>query len=267
MKTTIADFKGYILNGQFFKTKDDVCQKIRDILHSYSMGSRVSEDDAKFLLDLLCNHPSADSKIGTGVEAFEIRQNPRFTKSRCFYLIRIDGSEEDFSYTKCLYPPTSLAIFKNICRKLVGIQLFWLKSACFRKNANEDRRIQCPITGEWVTEDQAHVDHIPPDTFEKLVTDFIAQNNINVEEVEIREAEGDAEIGKTFTDASLAEEWIKYHNENAKLRVVSSYANLSIIGRQTSAERKESYKNLRLDINKQLGKIKQMRMQLEESNE
>jgi len=216
------------------------------------------------LLDLLRSHPSAESKIGTGVEAFEIRQNPRFTKSRCFYLIRIDASEEDFSYTKCLYPPTSLAVFKSICRKLVGIRLFWLKSAYFRKNASEDGRIQCPITGEWVTEDQAHVDHIPPDTFEKLVTDFITQNNINVEEVEIREAEGETEVGKTFASTSLADEWVKYHNENAKLRVVSAYANLSIIGRQSSAERKESHKKLRQSINDQLGKIKQMQMQLKE---
>ncbi|URE11680.1 hypothetical protein MUK42_19737 [Musa troglodytarum] len=53
-------------------------------------------------LDLLKKgHPDPDKKIGAGIEAFQVRYHPTF-KSRCFFLVRADGSSDDFSFRKCV---------------------------------------------------------------------------------------------------------------------------------------------------------------------
>src|ERR1041385_6981020 len=171
--------KGYTFNGEFFKTKDAILKRVRGILYGYPIGTQVTSGDCALLLELLQNHPNATEKIGCGIDAFEIRQENSI--SRCFYLIRTDGSAENFSYKKLTSPSTKLAVFKSVCRTLVFRQILRMKSAYFRGHAREDGRVQCPITHRWIMQEEAHVDHIPPNTFAKLVTDFIAQNGIDVE--------------------------------------------------------------------------------------
>jgi hypothetical protein len=223
--------KGYTVCGEFFKTKAAIRERVRSILYAYPTGTRVSSKDSAFLLELLHNHPNAEEKIGCGVEAFEVRQESSI--SRCFYLIRIDGSTENFSYEKLLSPPTRLAVFKAVCRTLVYRQVLRFKSAHFRQHAREDGRVQCPITRKWIMQEEAHVDHIPPDTFAKLLANFTAQYDIDAEKIEIQDS--GSSIGKTFADADLTENWMRYHEMNAKLRVVSTLANLTIIPHREQA--------------------------------
>src|SRR6266849_745967 len=219
--------KGYIINGEFFKTKDAIHERVRSILYAYSTGVQVDGEDSALLLELLHNHPNAIEKIGCGVEAFEIRQESSI--SRCFYLLRSDGSTVNFSYDKLLSPPTRLAAFKDVCRGLIHRQIFRFKFMHFREHAREDSRVQCPITHKWVMSEETDVDHAPPNTFAKLVTDFIDQNEIDVENAKFQVA-GKA-IDKTFTDTALAENWVKYHDTRADLRVISSFANQVILPR------------------------------------
>jgi hypothetical protein len=48
-------------------------------------------------------HKEAKQKIGIGIKAFQVRLNQDFVPHcRCFYIIRKDGSVEDFSYRKCV---------------------------------------------------------------------------------------------------------------------------------------------------------------------
>lgn len=123
----MARSKGYIINGQFFKTKDAIRKKMREILYAYPVGAKVNDEDSAFLLEMLHNHPKAIEKIGCGIEAFEVRQETSI--SRCLYLVRIDGTAENFGYKKCLNPPTPLAVFKTVCRNLVYPQMYKLKSS------------------------------------------------------------------------------------------------------------------------------------------
>jgi Protein of unknown function (DUF3223) len=54
------------------------------------------------LIDLIKKgHSEPERKIGKGVEAFEVRFHPVY-KSRCFFVRRIDGSSDDFSFRKCV---------------------------------------------------------------------------------------------------------------------------------------------------------------------
>jgi len=43
---------------------------------------------------------SLSTQIGTGLRAFQVREHPEHG-SRCFFVVRTDGSAEDFSYRKC----------------------------------------------------------------------------------------------------------------------------------------------------------------------
>lgn len=54
------------------------------------------------LMDLLKKgHPEPDKKIGEGINGFQVRYHPLW-KSRCFFLIRVDDSVDDFSFRKCV---------------------------------------------------------------------------------------------------------------------------------------------------------------------
>lgn len=54
------------------------------------------------LLELLKKgHAEADRKIGGGIQAFQVRSHPIW-KSRCFFLVRVDGTSDDFSFRKCV---------------------------------------------------------------------------------------------------------------------------------------------------------------------
>lgn len=54
------------------------------------------------LMDLIKKgHPEPDTKIGVGIQAFQVRYHPTW-KSRCFFLIRQDETIDDFSFRKCV---------------------------------------------------------------------------------------------------------------------------------------------------------------------
>ena len=96
-----------LVGSRTFLLKKDAEDACREVLYRYAPGDRVTDPaDEQFLLDLLELHPQRDDKIGRGIDHFEIRTNPKFVKQRSFYLVRIDGSETDFSFVKCLRPPT-----------------------------------------------------------------------------------------------------------------------------------------------------------------
>ncbi len=95
--------KPMLIGVRTFALKRDAEDACREILYRYHPGDRISEPaDEQFLLDLLDLHPQRDSKLGGGVAYFEVRTNPKFVRQKSFYLIRVDGSETDFSFVKCV---------------------------------------------------------------------------------------------------------------------------------------------------------------------
>jgi hypothetical protein len=54
------------------------------------------------MLDLLSRHPYCEEKIGAGIQSIWSQPNEYWENNRCFYLTRVDGTEIDFSFVKCL---------------------------------------------------------------------------------------------------------------------------------------------------------------------
>ena len=41
-------------------------------------------------------------KVGCGVSHFKYDEHPEYTGTMCFFIVRTDGTSEDFSFRKCL---------------------------------------------------------------------------------------------------------------------------------------------------------------------
>ena len=73
----------------------------------------------------------------------------------------------------------------------------------------------------------AHVDHIPPLTFKALFNDFVRLEEIDLAVIILDYDQPDNTYQDTIKDAALATRWLVYHEQYAKLRVISAQANLS----------------------------------------
>ena len=231
-KIRIDKFKGYIVNGEYFEKKDDVKKRASSILNSYEIGAFLSGNDLDFVLALLDNHPESTSKKGEGVKSIKIVPHEEFgKKNKSFAIVRVDGTETDFSFMKCITPPTPLGVFKQTCRRTIEFQIVSFKKKYFKDNEDSNGFIVCPITNELVNFENAHVDHQPPKTFDRLVEAFVQQFQIDISQVEIGGV-ADGDVVRYFVDKKLSVEWQEFHRRNADLRVVSEYANLSVINRE-----------------------------------
>ncbi|MFK4753766.1 DCL family protein [Oceanobacter antarcticus] len=92
--------KSMEISGIRFKKKGDVLLYLKEMLNKYRLEEQVSVDDAVFLSAALLNHPDAKEKIGLGVSHFFVRSADYGTK--CFWIERIDGTQERFSYKSCV---------------------------------------------------------------------------------------------------------------------------------------------------------------------
>ncbi|KAH6759605.1 hypothetical protein C2S52_022863 [Perilla frutescens var. hirtella] len=78
-----------------------VSQKLKRILKEYPTNRRLSGEDKSTAMIALKFHPKLQDKYGTGISDIKVGRHPEY-KENCFFLVRTDGSEEDFSYHKCI---------------------------------------------------------------------------------------------------------------------------------------------------------------------
>ena len=225
----------YVLHGEEFKTLQSLRKRVRAIRDSYSDDVNLSADDFAFMCDLLKRHESADIKSGCGIREIFVRQEP-IHHTRGFWLRRIDGSETDFSFEMCLRnkPEPRIIKFKAACRTAIKFEVIRFKEKFFA----QQHSAKCQITGETITKQTAHVDHAPPWTFDQIVMAFINEKHIDVDMVKINGIQQDCMLENSITDKQLERQFIEYHNQRANLRVISGFANLSIVKRI-----KEGYEN------------------------
>lgn len=221
--------KPYIVKGKSFKTQKELRNYIRNIRDVYLDGQRLSQDDFDFMFDLLQRHEEAKIKIGCGVSYMYVKTNEVFKLNRGFWLVRDDGSETDFSFEICLKHETKLQKFKNACRTSVADIVMAYKKDFFDRVGEPS---MCLVTGEQMTlRGNSHVDHAPPNTFNKIVQDFISLKGLDVNDIELLTAE-DGRVRNEMVDKTLEGEFVDFHNKMAALRVISKSANLSIVKRQ-----------------------------------
>ena len=84
-----------------FSKKGDARAFLKAMLHRYDVGDKVDAEDAEVLRAALALHPDATAKVGAGITHFSVKSADFGTK--CFWVNRLDGSSEKFSYKACIY--------------------------------------------------------------------------------------------------------------------------------------------------------------------
>ena len=83
-----------------FSKQGDAVAYLRAMLNRYDIGDKVNATDGEVLRAALALHPRADDKIGCGVSDFSVRSAD--FGSKCFWVNRVDGTSEKFSYASCI---------------------------------------------------------------------------------------------------------------------------------------------------------------------
>ncbi|KAI4327021.1 hypothetical protein L6164_019526 [Bauhinia variegata] len=66
------------------------------------IDQKLSERDKSTMRSALYFHPHKNKKLGTGVQDIKVGWHPLYQNTRCFLIVRSDGSVEDFSCHKCI---------------------------------------------------------------------------------------------------------------------------------------------------------------------
>jgi hypothetical protein len=205
--------------------KKKATEHCRKILNEAAIGSRLSDCDCEWLKQVLDLHQEASRKIGCGVHYFEVRKNGY--GGRGFWIIRNDGTVTDFSFVKCISPGHAMADFAKACRTAVADDIIAFKNSVF----DGKEHAICPVSGELIFRDSCHIDHAPPSTFDVLVASFAKMHN---DPAGCVRPTHDGETVTRFECEDVAQQFRKFHAENAVLRAVSKYANLSTLRKRES---------------------------------
>jgi hypothetical protein len=209
--------------------KTYVTGRCREILNASPAGEPISGEWDVFLREMIGFHPEASFKVGCGVRHFDVHVNS--WGGRTFWLVRLDGTETDFSFVSCVSPPAPRQDFVKACRTAVVPVVLAFKNKVFD---NVDS-VTCPVTGETVVRETAHIDHAPPWTFEAIVSAFIAEliaGRGPIDYSSFVEPTRDGETVTRFIHPETADRFIEFHNARAALRATSRRANLSVNRRQ-----------------------------------
>jgi len=223
----------YKILDKEFKTKKEITEFIRHMILKYKDNELLSDQDFAFIYEILLLHEEANIKIGPGVSSIWIQtnQNTGYGKTRGFWLKRTDGSITDFSWTKCVNTPkdSHKRDFLRACRTAIEPQIKEFRKKIFKINFN----VFCPVTGELLFPHTCHIDHEAPMTFERIVSDFIVEKNIDIKTVKINEPK-DGDIKTYFSDINFEKLFYDFHREKAVIQAISKQANLRMKKRPRS---------------------------------
>jgi len=91
----------YEIAGVYYLDINKVKSKSRAILNLKKDGEKLEGNDIEFVKEIVSQHERADEKM-KDFDHFCIDTHPKFDKTRCFFVVRKDGTKEDFSITRCI---------------------------------------------------------------------------------------------------------------------------------------------------------------------
>ena len=101
-----------------------------------------------------------------------------------------------------------------------------MRDSFYKSNARADGLLPSAKTKEWIRREEGHIDHMPPMTFEVIVTTFLAHRGLGYDQVPISQG-ADGQTNAVLTDANLAQQFRDYHKSVATLDFVKSSINLA----------------------------------------
>jgi hypothetical protein len=95
--------KPVVLSTRKFSTQEEANSFFRAMRERYSVDERIQGADVEDLAALFRRHPEYQQKVGIGIDHFiaAVDQGPGY-RSKCFAVVRTDGTSEKFSYRACV---------------------------------------------------------------------------------------------------------------------------------------------------------------------
>jgi hypothetical protein len=219
-------FGRHKIRGVYYPTYRAVRAEIKKRLAKYPLPDQaISDEDVEWFVDLIREmHPYADEKLSKRVVG--IRKYSRLGASGDnLMLLYADGSSDPFSWNKCCKSKRSSdgTTVKNALRTAVQDQTSAVMDRAFL-GAEE---ILCPMSGERIARQAAHVDHAPP-RFAELVQAWLAHHGIAIDDVPLAD---EPHGGAVVAAGEMLDSWRSFHEQHAVLRVVSARWNTSKEGR------------------------------------
>lgn len=87
------------LGSKVFNTREEMYSYFYHLLYGWKLDQNLDQHEFEVLNDLVTL--SNPHKVAGGIVAFQVRIHPDW-QSRCYFLIRKDGSDDDFSFRKCV---------------------------------------------------------------------------------------------------------------------------------------------------------------------
>ena len=210
------------INGIPFNSKIVAKKHIQQLLSKYGYGDKIESNDFPFFLSLIEKHENSSEKIGAGIKELQVRVSQRDNKNKVIYIIRIDSSEIDISWRKCITNPSPLSRVKDAARNLVRSQIDDFREQCFAGNET----ISCAETFTEIDKELCAIDHCHPKTFNHIFKTWCVSEKVNGKEIQTEDIINT--LDKTFTDEVLRNSWLAFHQQHAILRAVHYKVNLSL---------------------------------------
>jgi hypothetical protein len=233
--------KPVLIGRHDFRTQKAALEHFQKLLYKYGDGDQVSDPaDHGDLVALLERYDPALEAVGEPTKGdgqirhFERRLNTGTGWSSAgFWVVRQDGTETDFSYIDAVKgkPKGISQDFYGACRDAVALDLIQAKRRAFSEYGDGQGRVECELTGEPITIEDAHLDHAWPN-FSHLVSGFRAARGWSREiPPGVISEPADGQTKATFTSPEVVQAFRTYHHDQAVLRILSRQANLQTASR------------------------------------
>ncbi len=202
-----------------FAKQGDAEDHFRALLTRHEIGERIGEADATQLHWLIKRHPEFETKVGSGVDHFSVR-NAMYGQ-RCFEIVRVDGSKTDFSFKTCITgrAPSALTEALSALRAEVVEDTKQMKWSFFRDSKEPDGKVRCALSGRLMSPDEAVVDHAPPNTFKSIAMRFLAERKIEPSAGFVTPSKDNQYVPR-LADKAVAADWRAFYRNTAVVRVI-----------------------------------------------
>lgn len=201
--------------------KDWVRDAIKD---HYDLEESVTDPlHIAVLFDLLDRDDDATEKVGAGVAEFFIRLTSRgqghirYVKrdARGIWIRRVDGSEDDWSYTSAVDQEGIKSDVKDALRAVINDERL-----AFRESAFSAGGVHCARTGVPIGSLQdAEVRYERPSWAQ--LTEGFAEDQGGWENIALTAGDGQTQISGSLADANQLQAWKSYWHENARPVIVA----------------------------------------------
>lgn len=203
-----------------FSSKAKIINFLKMVLNQQDHSKFLSGSRLNVVLDVFKDHQDYDTitqglPYDIGVRRCHV--NPRNNQ---FYIMRIDGTTEAFSYMTALTPKSKLRKVKEALRYAIKEQTIAFKENYFAENATRGKHCVCPVTKLKITKKNSHLDHYPVQ-FDEIVDAWLKEYNLDFNNFPTY-AKNEAEY---ISDESLLDSFRRYHAKVAKYRVVLALVN------------------------------------------